>query len=248
MADGAASHWTVRLEATRDAARRTRLAFIAVTVISVAIAVAVFNSAISWDRNLVYDMNIPSNSVTSEVDKAIISSWVKSTHVSVSLLGVDFEVSDAAFLGSISLYILTLWFFYSIRRENNLIGRLLIDASHDESAETRATVYHGAASQMIFVTIAASDKPIDSLATVEPKNSGGFVLRASIVALFYLPVFTIVLIIATDLWSLFRASPARFPYVPLYTKISTWEEVLSIIGWEAIALVLGTVTPMSPET
>lgn len=242
MADGAASHWTVRLEGARDATKRTRLAFIAVTVISVAIVIAVFNSAISWNRIFLFYADFPPSAVTSEVDKAIIKAWVKSTHVSVSLLGVDFEVSDAAFLGSTSLYILTLWFFYSIRRENHLIGPLLIDASHNQDAETRAMVFHGVASQMIFVAITGSDKPIDSLTPGKPSDSGSFVLRATIVALFYLPVFTIALIIVTDVWSLFRESPARFPHDVLHSQIKTWGEIFSIIGWEAIALFLGTVT------
>jgi len=142
-------HWSTRLACAHDTQSRTRLAFIAITIISIAIIVAEFNSYFSWYvQFLTGGSNFPLpitdcdthqnidgctfpqhiNNAAAEAQKALIDEWIKSNRVTVSLLGVNFGMSDAAILGSISLFILSLWFFACIRRENHLIADLLIDA------------------------------------------------------------------------------------------------------------------------
>jgi hypothetical protein len=44
--------WNIRIQAARDAQTRSRLSFLASTVISVAMLIAIFNFEFSWLRNV----------------------------------------------------------------------------------------------------------------------------------------------------------------------------------------------------
>lgn len=159
----------------------------------------------------------------------------------VSLLGLDFGASDAAILGSGSLFILTLWFLYSIRRENHLIGSLLIDADKSNDKDKRLIVFHGIASYLVFTTIAKHDEPIDSLTQPPARLHSIFYLRSTFVALLFLPVIAIVFVLATDLWSLIKPAAVRDPGKRLYELLS-WYEWFQVAYSDGIALALGVTT------
>lgn len=244
---GESSHWTVRLEAARDAARRTRLAFLVVTVISVAISISEFNSSISWNENFVAssgDQHLAADTVRSVAEKAFIEAAIKANRVTVSLLGVDFGMSDAAVLGSVGLWILVLWLFFSARRENHLVGKLLGDASRYDDAATRAMVFHGTASQMVFLSITDSDEPIEKLEVAEPPEAPSFTLRPIVAVLFFIPVLTIAFIFVMDIISLwFFQSPIRPADGSLWEQLLQHRrELIRIVVWEAFPLIFGAAT------
>lgn len=246
MADGEISHWTVRLEAARDAARRTRLAFLVVTVIAVAMSIAEFNSSLSWDESFVANHGsevLPSDTVRAVAEKAFIEAAIKANRVTVSLLGIDFGMSDAAVLGSIALWILVLWLFFSSRRENHLVGKLLVDASQSTDAATRALVFHGVASQMVFLSITNSDKAIEKLEVVEPHEAPALELRWIVAVLFYIPALTIAFVLVTDIFSLwYFQSPIRPAGGTLFSRLSKWD-LGELLIWDGLFLLLfGTLT------
>jgi hypothetical protein len=180
--------------------------------------------------------------VTNEAQKVLLDDWVHSNRVTVSLLGVNIGTSDAAPLGSVTLFIMSFWLYWSSRRENHLIGGMLLDASASQDPAFHQAVFHGIASYTVFTAFARTDQPIDSIKHhPQPADRRAFV-RPAFVALLFLPVFTIVFIIFTDIWSIFDAAPWRFPHTPLYKNLNTFRELGGVVTMEAIALVICTAT------
>jgi len=217
--------------AARDAQNRTRYAFIAVTVVAVAIMFVLFNGALSWSRLA------PRHPPEEKVQQTITQQWLKSTRITNSLLGIDVGVDDIPIVGSFSLYILAVWFFYSIRRENHLIARLLIDSKTGEDKKFTPEIFHGVCSYLVFTTLTKDDEPIDN---VDPKTKLSliFYLRPTFVALIYLPAITIAFMIIADIVTLYFLS-IRTPNISMLENMSPPQWVHFAIR-NGIALVAGT--------
>jgi hypothetical protein len=129
-----------------------------------------------------------------------------------------------------------------MRRENNLIGNLLIDAMENNDHELMTAVYHGVASYTVFTTIGKDDEPICSLQRSATCERPIAYLRWTFWVLIYLPVFTILFMIGVDLVSLLREAVARNPEVRLYTQLE-WYEVVQLVIIELLAaFICGVVT------
>jgi hypothetical protein len=131
--------------------------------------------------------------------ETIIQEFIKSNRMSVSLLGVNFGMSDAPILGSISLAIISLWFYYCIRRENHLIAGILRDAQTAEKLIQQRTFY-GITGYLVFSTLTHGDEPITALD--QPISYKPFFLRPYIRIVIYLPAIAIAFIVVSDLLSL----------------------------------------------
>ena len=94
----AEDQWKMRIEAGRDAQTRSRLAFLASTVISVALLVAVFNFQFSWLRTFASEDTArkATTELQKELQKEVRKQWIDSGRVKISLLGVDLAESDAS--------------------------------------------------------------------------------------------------------------------------------------------------------
>jgi hypothetical protein len=243
MSDRDGEMWSIRIIAAEDAQRRSRYAFIIVTIIAAAIAIAEFNSTWSWYTQFSSQDIFPQQPTRIEAQKALVQQWIRSNRMTVSLLGVDIGMSDAALLGSISLSIISLWFFFCIRRENHLIGKLLIDAKN-ESVTVKKTIFHGITGYLVFTTMSNDDDPISNLDQV-PVDSRRFFLRRSVRILIYLPVITIGFIVFTDLMSLWMPSPIRDDTIPGKSLVEMIKEprwLIQLALMEGAALVFGTAT------
>jgi hypothetical protein len=97
--------WNIRIQAARDAQTRSRLAFLASTVISVAMLIAIFNFELSWLRELAPhdDPGIKAGSAQAELVNEARKEWVDSLRVKISLLRVDIDQDDSSVLGSFAL-------------------------------------------------------------------------------------------------------------------------------------------------
>ena len=98
--------WLVRIAAARDAQNRTRLAFLVATIVAVAIGISEFNSSFSWYLWFAQENGFAENQITREVQKDLLQEFVKGNRMTISLLGVNFGMSDAAVIGSIALAIM----------------------------------------------------------------------------------------------------------------------------------------------
>jgi hypothetical protein len=239
--------WNVRLTAARDAQNRSRYAFVAATIVAVAIGVAEFNSTLSWYSQFATQDNFPTQETRKEAEKTVVQEWIKSNRMTVSLLGVNFGMSDAPVLGSLSLSIMSLWFFVCIRRENHLIGRLLQDGQKNATETEKQTVFHGITGYLVFTTMSDDDDPISSLDQT-PRQSKRFFLRPSIMALIYLPVLTIAFIVVTDVisWTMppIIRDPGSDPNESLFFHLyhDQFGRFLQLMCMELFALVFGTST------
>ena len=229
----------IRIEAARDALKRSRLVFFVATVVSLAVLFAAWNAYLSWYRGAAM-RDFSDNWVTRQVQQELLSEWVKSRTISVALLGIRVGISDAAPLASFSLLITSIWFFYSVRRSNHAIGSLLIDSKAEESA-IQTMIYHGVVSQLVFLDVSGGDEPIRSLNPPPPDPSQNIpLIRGMVQFLVYLPTMTIFFIVVMDVLSIvYLKSPFRNPpHDPLLKQIETSEWIwLSV--FEVLALLIG---------
>jgi len=162
----------IRLEAAKEALKRSRFAFFASTVVSLAIIITVYNATFSYYRMFPIKGQweeesklSPEARVTQQMQKTLMDEWVRSTTITISLLGIRIGVSDLAALGTLGLLIISIWFFPTVRRENRVIGSLL-KATKKEPLQIRNMIFSGIVSYLVFADIGKGRYPIDRL--VEP--------------------------------------------------------------------------------
>jgi len=230
----------VRIEAAREAIKRTRLVFLASSVTSLAVILVAWNAYLSWYRAFALQGTLPANEVTREAYLELMKLWVDSHFVSVALLGIRAGVSDMALIGSVTLFTLALWFFLAMRRENHTIGTLLRDTK-GEDPRARRMVFHGIVSYLVFITVTQGDYPLRTLGPAEPRDPVKFV-RPIVSVLTFLPAIAIATVILLDVASVvFQQAPFRFPHDPLYhvLKPGDWGKAALM---EGVALIIGTLT------
>ncbi len=208
-----------RIEAVRDAIKRSRLAFLVCNVGSASVLLAAWNAYFSWYRYFAIKTSFATNPVTEEVQKELLKGWVDSHVITISLLGIRIGVSDLALVGSVALFVVTAWYFYSVRKENHLIGVLLRDTQHTE-AQIRRYVYHGVSAYMVFITMTFDDTPIRNLGP-GGQQKAIFFLRPAMKILHFLPALVIAVLIAMDFLTVWWLPAAfRFPHDPLRGQLS----------------------------
>ncbi|MFY9620227.1 MAG: hypothetical protein WAQ99_10505 [Pyrinomonadaceae bacterium] len=113
--------------------------------------------------------------------RIVVDEWARNLNVSIGLLGIDINVNEFSLLGSFGLTIISVWYFFSLRRENRAIVSLLRDVTDDlnipiKSEEGKAPTwninrdddkwdianlaFHGVAQSLIFVNTGTDDKPM----------------------------------------------------------------------------------------
>src|SRR5207302_6678065 len=130
--------------------------------------------------------------VTDRVQQEIVSEWVKNQVISVGLLGIRISVEDFSVLGSLSLLIASVWFFFSIRTENLSIGNLLTHAYQFAEWDDRYLVYQGIVNHVVFLAFGRGDQPIRDFTTNESEGGSKVpLMRGLIRTLILLPAITI---------------------------------------------------------
>src|SRR5882672_4407019 len=122
-----------RLHGSREAITRSRLAFLATTIASISIFIAEWNAYLSWYRRFPLKLEFPKNIVTEEAFRRVIQQYAESRVITISLLGIHIGVSDLAVLGTFALFVCSIWLFFNVRRENHVIGTLLVDTFGEDS-------------------------------------------------------------------------------------------------------------------
>ena len=195
------------LEKADHAAKRTRWILLVSMVVSFVQLGAAYNFSLGFLRSfselmvfkygqLGFDER---NYYLKELQLSLIKGWVESMTVNVGLLGVKFSVVDASLIGVIALMIVSAWLFYSARRENHIIGKTCILAENS-SAEIKEYVFYGLSFTQMFGSLSNNDSPISSLSR---EDSGASNLRFVLLGLLYLPVIAAVLMIFSDIASVF---------------------------------------------
>ncbi|HEU4593595.1 MAG TPA: hypothetical protein VFS10_00400 [Pyrinomonadaceae bacterium] len=203
----------VRLNGVKDATHRSRFIFIIMTIVTAAILITLWNSILSWDRGMAFEQR-SDNPVIAENQKTVTSEWIKNLVISVGLLGIRVGTSDLAVLGSSSLIVIMVWFFFSQRRENRAIVGLLRycrDGLDEEKLgkEVCSLVYEGIVQSIVFIDMGGGDRPIRGLISEETDAQPNLFIRAILKGLVFLPPFAILMIVISDISSLLLPSYLR---------------------------------------
>lgn len=235
----------VRLDNVKDVTKRSRLAFLITTIASCAIIMTIWNVYFSTSRNVaLVHTSMENQKVLTEAPNSstlplpehnrreLIKEWIKNVNVSINLLGIDIHINDFPLIGSLSLFVISFWLFFTIRRENRAIVSLLRDVKNDlefteenkqkgnDRWDIANLAYHGVANSLIFFTTQTNDSPLsdkDIFGGMQDKLNGFLdrfitwltkLIRILVVIVFFFPALTIWFIIWADDYSTYNiASP-----------------------------------------
>lgn len=155
-----------RLDGIREGILRIRTILIVTIVTSSAIMFVLFNASLSRVRS--YAMDNRDKVIKSEGTKTyaemgtevLLDDWYRSRNIQVDLLGISVNVTDLPVVGSITLIVITIWYFYSFRQSNRSIVETLqefsapswvdINADKSEVIRLRRLIYTAITQTNIF--------------------------------------------------------------------------------------------------
>ena len=184
----------ILLDAGKTAVQRARYVFIIIIVAGTLLLTAQFNSTIPWVRNMLDRDNVKDEvkSIARELKFKELSI------VHVPLLGIEFSVYDLSVVGTATMAILSVWFFYALRREHYVVVAIKgeADKALEEKDSNRAVyLYYGIAHYFVYTTTSQQLKP----AGKKPQA----VARRSVELLEYMPVWVPLVVVLVDLGTLF---------------------------------------------
>jgi hypothetical protein len=196
-----------RLDASRNAQERTRLAFFASTVIALALFTAGWNGYLSFYRDFASEFaSLEGGEGTTILQKELLSEWVRGRMINIALLGIRVGVDDAPFVGAVALAIAGIWLLYSIRRENHLIGWLLRDYRFAND-KFKWLVFSAINSATVFTNVTHGDAPFRTTTELPSPDEQLFLIRWAARHLWYLPILSLWFIIVLDFLSAFSFFP-----------------------------------------
>lgn len=211
--------------------------------------IILFFSAITlcWNLYLSWVTNFYSSIKTMDISKLTIPQsellrlWTKSTYIELPIINVPIQISDAAVIISLAFFILVIWLFFSVRRENHVVGKsLMLAVSENASNELKKQIYYGITFSNLFSSISDRDDPITSLTYKEPETKARRSVRPLIKFVFFAPALCIFLIITFDILSLFAIeSSFRSPYLDSLINELKFGDIFKIVIMEFVALVFG---------
>jgi hypothetical protein len=242
----------IRLETVKDAATRTRAAFIILTTASLAILVAEWNAYMSWCEFVALKEQWPVDSqgrvleVLKSARADLLSEWVHARYLTVGPLGIQIAADDLPVWGALGLAVIAVWFFYGVRLENHVVAWLLTDSAKSDVG-FRREVFIGVLSRLLFVRVTSSDTPYASLPAeivIDPSGSHRDPLffrlfRRSSVWLLFLPSLAFVALIGFDLLT-YLALPSAFsvPRAPIWNRMP-WQRQIHAVILDSICLAIG---------
>lgn len=243
----------LRLASVKEGIQRTRFVFIVITIASSSILFTLWNDRFSRDKSLAFSSPTydqaqldPSRPVPLYVwgRRELVSEWYKNRIIHIGLLGIRLSVGDLSLIGSFSLVVITIWFYYSHRRENQALVTLLRDVHREykgaEGLPVRNMVYQEIRHSLLFIKTEEHDEALHSLedAPQPGKGTGGGTQdetegQAKEVRTFtdrvlrflsFLPFWTISAIIVRDMSALLMTSPTSNRQSEMLVSI-IWGEI-----------------------
>jgi hypothetical protein len=226
----------IRLNGVKDATHRSRFVFTVMTIMTAAILISLWNATLSWERGMAFE-NRNENAVIASNQDTARSEWLKNLVVSAGLLGIRISASDLAVIGSSSLIVIMVWFFFSQRRENRAIVGLLRHCSdgferNELSKDVCKLVYEGIVQSIVFIDMGGGDNPIEGLITSDDNAQPKLftrIIRGILIVLVFLPPITILVIVMSDIVSLFMSSYLRNPEVELWRILFDGKHKISVV-------------------
>jgi len=169
-----------RLAAAKAAQSQTRFTIVVMAVISMMMVIASYNAYLSYDHEWILQLtsgrSFNHQTVSELLTTQALQDWAAARTISIGLLGIRVSVDDAAVLGAVALFVLSLWLMLVTRRENHTVGFLLRDTdstgsnpvssrlvSGEFSSGQRWLILHTILSNNLFVAMDPSLARVDSL-------------------------------------------------------------------------------------
>jgi len=185
---------TARLEGAKEAQRQTRFTLAMMAVVSMMMLILTYNAYLSFDSQWVLELErargVPNALASADDAKTVpdilthtaLHDWAESRSAEIALLGIRVSVDDAPILGTVSLFLFSLWLILVTRRENNTVGSLLRDTDTPRGRSEfneqvlyakgqRWRIFHTLVANNLFVTFDRSMSRIDSLGGGNPLMS-----------------------------------------------------------------------------
>lgn len=225
-------YYKLRLNAVDSAATQGRWVSILSTVASIAILGGIWNS-LPWGHyahvQRYWQEGYALDTATADLQKELLKTWVNSLFLNFPVLGVRFSIYDAWIIGSFALIVLAAWEFFALRRENDLIARLLQDASQ-QNQSTKCFVYHGILGTQLFATISDSSEPIRSIHSPGCTSNGSLSIARWVPRfIMNLPATTIACILISDIVTLLYPAPFRRSHRALWEAMAPIELFFTLV-------------------
>ena len=233
----------LRLTTVREATQRSRFVFVVMTIMTSTILIGLWNAILSWDRGMAFRAQ-SAGTVVGKNQEFVAGEWFKNLFVSVGVLGIRISTNDLAVIGSVSLIVIMVWFFFSQRRENRAIVSLLRDCRRkaDEGEldkDACELVYEGIVQSIVFSDLGGGDEPIKGLEKTHLSSERYRSVRQLLDFLMFLPPITILMILIADVSSIFLPSYLRDDDRVLWRVLyenRLYLEIGKIIVFECIAV------------
>jgi hypothetical protein len=104
---------------------RARTVFLISNLATIIIVAANFNLYFSWLRNMITrTVDKPYEEVLKAIARARIED---TTIISVPLIGIKFFAADIGILSALTMLVLSVWMYYSFRRQQHTVGRIMLE-------------------------------------------------------------------------------------------------------------------------
>ena len=258
------------ISAVKEATHRSRAVFVIITVVCSMILFGLWNVMLSWERGIATrplsdqdelartEYNNDACKTEEEIkkerqgilakirenQKTATDEWIKNLYVSVGILGIRVSVHDLSVMGSFSLVVIMIWYYFVQRRENRAIASLFLYCM-DEMKRKELTngilklAYEGVVQNIVFIDMGGGDKPISNLKNESSTPESNTFVRYVLALITFLPPFTIAMIVVSDMSSLFIGSYARVDFNSVWSTLRFPEhlvEVFKIIFYELFAI------------
>jgi len=109
-----------RLAAAKAAQSQTRFTIVVMAVISMMMVIASYNAYLSYDHEWILQLtsgrSFNHQTVSELLTTQALQDWAAARTISIGLLGIRVSVDDAAVLGAVALFVLSLWLMLVTRR------------------------------------------------------------------------------------------------------------------------------------
>jgi hypothetical protein len=260
------------IESAKEASQRARWIFTAASIVALIQLVSVFNLVLGGGRGyteaVVYGaIVLPSPSASAglsprersqaealaDLRQGMIRNWAEAQKVKISPLGMEFDAGDAGIIGGVAFVVVLLWLFFAMRRENHIIGKMLLIAA-EEPQPQRAHVFFALNSSQVFATLSENDGPFTPAGPQEETRAP--LVRAALAGLTFLPAFAMLSAILADvssvywLGAVYRGSPETLTHVPGFALDARFLVTLAVelLLFVFVVLLCGRVHGMQHST
>jgi hypothetical protein len=223
--------------ATTSAVARSRFVFLMLNVAVVLSLIALLNAQVPWIRNtearVTMELKQQCADETSQKSphcKSLEDTrqnlhrliWNDLDSLAIPILGVRISSEDLGVIVSPSFLILSIWFWYALRRENHSVLEIRRIANDSDDHELIRYLYHGIAHNFVFTTSSEEDEPEEEkVGEPSAKKPGKFQFaRGSIRFLDWTPVGIPLAVVFVDLLGSFMRHGGF-----IYENDTTWSHL-----------------------